>query len=55
MIRYLKRGRDVQARSADDAMVRGTVEGIIRDIESRGDAAVRAYSQKFDQWAPATR
>lgn len=53
MIRYLKRGRDVQARADDDAKVRGTVEAIIRDIETRGDAAVREYSQKFDNWDPA--
>jgi len=52
MIRYLKRGRDVQARAEDDTAVRNTVEGIIRDIESRGDAAVREYSKKFDNWEP---
>jgi sulfopropanediol 3-dehydrogenase len=52
MIRYLKRGRDVQARTADDTKVRATVEGIIRDIEQRGDEAVREYSRKFDNWDP---
>ena len=53
MIRYLKRGRDVQARADDDVKVRATVEGIIRDIEQRGDDAVREYSRKFDNWEPA--
>ncbi len=53
MIRYLKRGKDVQVRSEDDAKVRQTVEGIIRDIEARGDEAVRDYSRKFDNWDPA--
>jgi len=53
MIRYLKRGRDVQARVDDDVKVRATVEGIIRDIEQRGDDAVREYSRKFDNWEPA--
>lgn len=53
MIRYLKRGRDVQARADDDVKVRATVEGIIRDIEHRGDDAVREYSRKFDNWEPA--
>jgi sulfopropanediol 3-dehydrogenase len=53
MIRYLKRGRDVQARADDDAKVRATVESIIKDIETRGDAAVREYSKKFDNWDPA--
>ncbi|MDB4215587.1 histidinol dehydrogenase [Burkholderiaceae bacterium] len=52
MIRYLKRGRDVQARADDDVKVRATVEGIIRDIEQRGDDAVRDYSRKFDNWEP---
>ncbi len=53
MIRYLKRGRDVQAKADDDTKVRATVEGIIKDIESRGDDAVRDYSRKFDNWDPA--
>jgi sulfopropanediol 3-dehydrogenase len=52
MIRFLKRGRDAQARTADDTKVRTTVEGIIRDIEQRGDEAVREYSRKFDNWDP---
>ncbi len=52
MIRYLKRGRDAQTRASDDTKVRATVEGIIRDIESRGDEAVREYSRKFDNWDP---
>ena len=53
MIRYLKRGKDVQIRADDDAKVRTTVEGIIKDVEARGDAAVREYSRKFDNWDPA--
>ena len=52
MIRYLKQGKDAQARSDDDAKVRHTVEGILKDIEQRGDAAVRACSEKFDNWSP---
>ena len=52
MIRYLKQGKDAQARSDDDAKVRHTVEGILKDIEQRGDEAVRAYSEKFDHWSP---
>jgi sulfopropanediol 3-dehydrogenase len=50
MIRYLKRGKDAQGRADDDAQVRATVEGILKDIEQRGDAAVRDYSRKFDGW-----
>ena len=52
MIRYLKRGKDAQVRADDDAKVRATVESIIRDIEQRGDLAVREYSQRFDGWDP---
>jgi len=53
MIRYLKQGKDARTKAEDDAKVRATVEGIIKDIESRGDEAVREYSRKFDAWDPA--
>ena len=42
---------DAAARAADDA-VRTTVERILRDVEARGDAAVREYSAQFDRWSP---
>ena len=54
MIRYLKRGKDAQGRADDDARVRATVEGILRDVQLRGDDAVREYSRKFDNWDPAS-
>ncbi|MFT4192337.1 MAG: histidinol dehydrogenase [Comamonas sp.] len=53
MIQYLKQGRSAAAKSQDGAQVRATVEAILADIETRGDAAVREYSEKFDRWAPA--
>ncbi len=53
MIRHLKRGQNAAAHAAADAQVRTTVEGILADIESRGDDAVRQYSRQFDQWDPA--
>jgi sulfopropanediol 3-dehydrogenase len=53
MIRHLKRGQSAAAHAAADAQVRTTVEGILADIESRGDDAVRQYSRQFDQWDPA--
>lgn len=53
MIRYLKQGKDMQVRAEDDAKVRATVESIIRDVEQRGDEAVRNYSRQFDNWDPA--
>ncbi len=53
MIRYLKQGKDAQAKSDADVKVRATVEAILKDIEARGDGAVREYGQKFDNWNPA--
>jgi sulfopropanediol 3-dehydrogenase len=50
MAKHLKRGRDAAQRAEDNSKVRATVEGILADIEKRGDAAVRELSVKFDQW-----
>ena len=47
---WLKRGKDVEERAEADRQVRATVEGILGDIEKRGDAAVRELSVKFDKW-----
>ncbi|MDG4649134.1 histidinol dehydrogenase [Roseibacterium sp. SDUM158017] len=52
MAEYLKRGKPAEARAEDDAKVRATVEGILSDIERRGDAAVRDLSAKFDGYEP---
>lgn len=52
MAEYLKRGKPAEERAEDDAKVRGTVEGILADIEARGDAAVRELSGKFDGYEP---
>jgi len=54
MIRYLKEGVSEEKAATDDAKVRATVEDILADIEKRGDAAVRALSEKFDRWSPAS-
>ncbi len=51
-IEYLKRGKPEAARAEDDAKVRAVVEVTLADIETRGDAAVRELSQKFDNYAP---
>ncbi len=53
-IEYLKTGKPAAERAEDDTKVRTTVEGILKDIETRGDAAVRELSQKFDGYAPAS-
>lgn len=50
MAHHLKRGRDAALRAEDQAQVRTTVEGILADIQNRGDAAVRELSVKFDRW-----
>jgi sulfopropanediol 3-dehydrogenase len=51
-ITYLKRGKSVAERGQDDSRTRATVEEILKDIETRGDVAVRDLSQKFDDYAP---
>ena len=54
MISYLKQGKSVEAKAQIDSQVRSTVENIIADVERRGDAAVRMYSEKFDKWNPVS-
>ncbi|MCG2594606.1 histidinol dehydrogenase [Ramlibacter sp. XY19] len=39
---------------ADTTHVRKTVEGMLKDISTRGMDAVRDYSKKFDKWDPAS-
>jgi sulfopropanediol 3-dehydrogenase len=51
-IEWLKRGKPDAERTEDDAKVRASVEGILKDIETRGDAAVRELSEKFDSYTP---
>tara|TARA_R100000935_G_scaffold10548_1_gene21029 strand:- start:543 stop:1853 length:1311 start_codon:yes stop_codon:yes gene_type:complete len=51
-ITYLKRGKSTEERGQDDSRTRATVEDILKDIEVRGDVAVRELSQKFDNYAP---
>jgi sulfopropanediol 3-dehydrogenase len=50
-IRYLKNGKPAGERAEDDARTRAVVETVLREIEERGDAAVRALSEKFDNYA----
>ena len=51
-ITHLKSGKPDADRAEDDARVRASVEGILADIEARGDVAVRELAQKFDGYAP---
>jgi sulfopropanediol 3-dehydrogenase len=52
MARILKRGISPADAAEIDARTRQMVEGILTEIRSRGDAAVRDYSDKFDAWSP---
>ncbi|HYJ19057.1 MAG TPA: histidinol dehydrogenase [Burkholderiales bacterium] len=49
---FLKKGISAEQDAADIVKVRNTVEGILADIETRGDQAVREMSKKFDNWSP---
>jgi sulfopropanediol 3-dehydrogenase len=49
---HLKTAQGAVERAEADSKVRTTVEGILGDIEARGDVAVRELSQKFDGWSP---
>ncbi|MFT5893595.1 MAG: sulfopropanediol 3-dehydrogenase [bacterium] len=48
----LKASRSQSDRQNDDVKVRSIVEGLLADIETNGDKAVRALSEKFDDWSP---
>lgn len=52
MARVLKAGEGAGAARAAEDRVRETVADILGEVETRGDAAVRAYSEKFDGWTP---
>jgi sulfopropanediol 3-dehydrogenase len=52
-ITHLKSGKPDIERAEDDAKVRVSVEAILKDIETHGDTAVRALSEKFDNYSPA--
>ena len=54
MATHLKTAQAAATRAEADSKVRSTVEGILADIEARGDTAVRELSSKFDNWAPAS-
>ena len=51
-ITHLKRGKSEADRAEDDQKTRDIVEATLKDIEANGDAAVRRYAEKFDNYAP---
>ena len=52
MIRVIKSGISDEAAADIEATVKTTVESILSDINRTGDIAVRALSEKFDDWSP---
>lgn len=53
-IRYLKKGKPESDRAQEDARTRSIVETTLKDIEKRGDKAVRELSEKFDNYSPSS-
>ncbi|WP_300518354.1 histidinol dehydrogenase [Aliiroseovarius sp.] len=47
-IEYLKKGKPEAARAEDDAKTAAVVAATLKDIEARGDEAVRELAVKFD-------
>ena len=52
MARHLKTGRTPEQTTVEAKKVRDIVTGILEDIESRGEAALREISERFDKWNP---
>jgi sulfopropanediol 3-dehydrogenase len=51
-IEHLKAAKSEAERREDDARTQAVVEETLADIETRGDTAVRALSEKFDGYSP---
>ena len=53
MATYLKQTSLAASKiSSPKIDVPGIVRGVIDDIRTQGDAAVRKYSERFDKWSP---
>jgi sulfopropanediol 3-dehydrogenase len=50
MAEYAKAPKEKPRAVTDE--IRATVSRILSDVEREGDAAVRRYSEQFDQWSP---
>ena len=48
----LKEAQPSKARAIADDSVRETVQRVIAEVESDGDAALRKFSEQFDKWSP---
>ncbi len=53
-IQYIKKGITEADATANQKKTRKIVEGILEDVATRRDEAIRELSQKFDKWNPAS-
>ena len=53
MITVIKSGRAIEDSVEDQKKTQHIVEGILDDIRTRKDEAIRTLSEKFDKWSPA--
>ena len=54
MAKYLKSGKSLAEKETDDQETKETVEVVLKQIERGGDRAVRALSNKFDNYDPTS-
>ena len=52
MVKVIKAGKSKEEVVANDTKVSEIVSAALKDVESRGDQAVRELSEKFDKWTP---
>jgi len=52
MAKWLKTGKSSAEMAEADGKIQAAVQNIIEEVRQRGDAAVREWSAKLDQWAP---
>lgn len=52
MATIIKPGKSAAEQHEADEKVSAVVREVIQDIEANGDAAIRKYSEKFDNWSP---
>lgn len=54
MPNYIKSAAPKPHAGPSSTSVPAIVKGVIDDIRSNGDTAVRKYSEKFDKWSPTS-
>lgn len=53
-VKYIKKGITAADASAHQVKTRQIVEGILQDVATRRDEAIRELSKKFDKWSPVS-